>query len=72
MLKDEDLDRCIEEVIPLQQSIDQYFHQAGFRDFECALLIETLAGLGSAKVASSEIKGLLVEGRYRSVKIVFG
>ena len=52
MFKDEDLDRCIDEVITVQQGIDQYFHQAGFRDFECALLIDTLAGLGSAKVAS--------------------
>ena len=72
MFKDENLDRCIDEVIPVQQGIDQYFHQADFRDFEFALLIEGLAGLGSAKVASQEIKGLLVEDRYRSVKIVFG
>jgi len=51
LLKDEDLDRCIYEVIPVQQGIGQYFHQAGFRNFECALLIAGLAGLWSAKVA---------------------
>ena len=51
MLKDEELDRYIDEVILVQQGIDQYFHQAGFRDFEFALLNESLAVLGSAKVA---------------------
>ena len=47
MLKDEDLDRCVDEVITMQQCIDQDFYQTGFWDFEFALFIEGFTDLRS-------------------------
>ena len=45
MLKDEDLDRCVDEVITMQQGIAQDFYKTGFWDFELALFIEGFANL---------------------------
>jgi hypothetical protein len=45
MLKNEDPDRCVDEVITMQQGIAQDFYKTGFWDFELALFIEGFANL---------------------------
>ena len=47
MLIDKDLDRCVDEVITIQQGVDRDFNQTGFWDFEFALFIEGFTDLRS-------------------------